>query len=172
MNLEIVPLASLPAFAAVVSMRLVCRARWFGYWRQTEETASERVPKGKTTVVLSSVIPVVQSQRGGQKCALPGEPITYRSIFPKSHLFLISPFHRLLEKDHHIQKSYKLLKKPFRPLKHTRKYLFAYSRNTILIKAAYQRSQLLSKFSIKKDKSPDVPVTQPEHWRKRGTKHS
>lgn len=110
--------------------------------------------KKKTTVVLSSVIPVVQSQRGGWKCALPGESITYRSIFPKSHLFLISPFHRILEKDHHIQKSYKLLKKPFRPLKHTRKYLFAYSRNTILIKAAYQRSQLLSKFSIKKRQKP------------------
>lgn len=124
--------------------------------------------KEKTTVFLSSVIPAVQIQRGGQKCALPGEPITYRSIFPKSHLFLISPFHRILEKDHHIQKSYnyKLLKKPFGPLKHTRKYLFAYSRNTILIKAAYQRSQLLSKFSIKKDKSPDVPVTPSEHWRK------
>lgn len=136
-------------------------------------TAQEKVPKGKkTTVVLFSVIPVVQSQRGGQKCALPGEAITYRSICLKSHLFLISPFHRILEKDHHIQKSdhYKLLKKPFRPLKHTRKCLFAYSRNTILIKAAYQRSQLLSKFSIKKDKSPDVPVIQPEHWRKERNK--
>lgn len=147
-------------------MRLVCRVRWFGY------CPGKSPKRKKTTVVLFSVIPVVQSQRGGQKCALPGEAITYRSICLKSHLFLISPFHRILEKDHHIQKSdhYKLLKKPFRPLKHTRKCLFAYSRNTILIKAAYRRSQLLSKFSIKKDKSPDVPVTQPEHWRKERNK--
>lgn len=82
----------------------------------------------------------------------------------------------MLEKDHHIKKSYhyKLLKrkkgKNFRPLKHTRKCSSAYSRNTILIKAAYQQGQLLSTFSIKKDKSPDVLITQPEHWRKERNK--
>lgn len=81
----------------------------------------------KTTVVLSSVIPVFQSQRGGQKRALPGEAVTYRSIFLKSHLFLISPFHRILEKDPPYTKILSLQvikkKKNFRPLKHTRKCL-------------------------------------------------
>lgn len=57
----------------------------------------------------------VQIQRGGQKCALPSEAITYRTIFLNTNVFLISPFHRL-EKDYHIQKNFIItsffLKKP------------------------------------------------------------
>lgn len=45
----------------------------------------EEPQKEKTEIVLSSVIPVVQSQRGGQKCALPGEAVTYKSMFLTNH---------------------------------------------------------------------------------------
>lgn len=45
----------------------------------------EESQKEKTKIVLSSVISVVQSLRGGQKCALPGEVIAHRSMFLTNH---------------------------------------------------------------------------------------
>lgn len=107
-KIDVFSLASLPVFAALLWMRLV----WV--LMTDSRICPGRSPIRKEQVILSVML-TVQIQRGGQKCALPSEAITYRTIFLNTNVFLISPFHRL-EKDYHIQKNFIItsffLKKP------------------------------------------------------------
>lgn len=151
-DLDMVPLASHPAFAALVQIRLVCRARWFRYQWQTQESTQGRIPKGKSRncFILSNIYSL-KPKRWPKVCT-PRWSCNIQKYVSYEPLISYIPVLQNIRKRPPNTKILPLqvIKKTLQTIKTHEKvfFFFSNSRNTILIKAAYQRSQLLS-FQLK-----------------------